>query len=164
MLDIHTLPAQMVLYRDYGLPGRGACRGEPRTAAHELYCSFSAKSRTRVRQENRATALSPSEQKRPISKTIAQAYLGEVMEDEPQSAGLTTQQTNQSHQALGGYLYSLSRAISSTPELSGFNYFQSPFPTESREEPPVGRFTCDLLSPHPKTYPNSLLSSDLLHQ
>lgn len=45
MLDIHTLTAQMVLYRDYRLPGRGARREEPHTAAHGLYL-FPAMSRT----------------------------------------------------------------------------------------------------------------------
>lgn len=62
-MDIHTLPAQMVLYQDYGLPGRGACRGEPHKAAHELWCSLPAMSRIGVRQDNTAIVLSLSEKK-----------------------------------------------------------------------------------------------------
>ena len=45
MLDIHTLTARMVLYQDYRLPGRGADRGEPHTAACRLYSLFPATSR-----------------------------------------------------------------------------------------------------------------------
>lgn len=69
MLDIHTLPAQMVLYQDAGLPGRGICRGC--TQALLLTPSYEQDG---VRQDNRATVLSPSEKKNPTKNLLAKPW------------------------------------------------------------------------------------------
>lgn len=57
MLDIHALTAQMVLYQDYRLLGRGTRTADPHKAALRLYSLLETTSKTQARQEKRVTTL-----------------------------------------------------------------------------------------------------------